>query len=262
MNKNYFMIDGSALCSQIRQIWREDNEMRNRRLCPRQLIDYCMMNHSDLHGNSYKRAVFYFARGDETEIEKYIVLPNFKNPGEVRDLNIIFAGHKLKKSAEFDSFVEEKVPSKFQDRFQKSEKGIDLQICCDAFKLLTRSDVERFTILTNDGDFIPFLQTVKEFGCNVSLLNVSPYLNPNVALVREADSYDCLAEEHLGLVFESSLALVEDANGDTELEVEETSPAKAVAPTESADEHDIEGSSIKGNGGNELSEDSEKEPKN
>lgn len=77
-----------------------------------------------LHGGSYKRATFYFPKGDEVATETYLQMPDHRRPGEIRDLHFKYCGHKLKKSVEFEKFVEEKVPPKFHERFAKSEKGI------------------------------------------------------------------------------------------------------------------------------------------
>jgi hypothetical protein len=117
MNANYFFIDGSALMAQIRQLQRAQPIYRNRKLCPRRFIDYQMLALEDLHGRSYKRATFYFANGDDANISEYLLLPDHNSPGIIRDIHFKFCGHKLKKSAEFDKFVEENVPQKFQSRF-------------------------------------------------------------------------------------------------------------------------------------------------
>ena len=142
MNANYFFIDGSALTAQIRQLRRAEPVYRARKLCPLEFINHFMMWLRELHGGSYKRATFYFPQGDEAAVEEYLRMPNHRQPGEIRDLQFKFCGHKLKKSAEFDKFVEETVPTKFQSRFSKSEKGIDIEICCDALRLASSSRVE------------------------------------------------------------------------------------------------------------------------
>jgi uncharacterized LabA/DUF88 family protein len=144
----------------------------------------------ELHGGSYKRAVFYFPKGDEAGVEEFITMPDHRISGEVRDIHFKFCGHKLKKSNEFDRFIEESVPSKFQGRFSKSEKGIDIEICCDALRLASMAKVDRLFLFTNDGDFIPLCRTIKEFGANISVLHLSDLIVPNIELLREADSYD------------------------------------------------------------------------
>jgi uncharacterized LabA/DUF88 family protein len=201
MNNVYFFIDGSALTAQIRQLQRAEPLFRDRKLCPKELLRVIMYSLSELHGRSYKRAVFYFPRGDEAAVEKFIAVPDHNRPGVVRDLHFKFCGHKLKKSAEFDKFVEENVPTKFQDRFQKSEKGIDIEMCCDALRLASTGKLERLFLLTNDGDNVPLCRALKEFGSNISILHLSEATPPNADLVRESDSYDVVPKTALNLMF-------------------------------------------------------------
>lgn len=155
----------------------------------------------ELHGGGYKRATFYFPKGDEVAIEQYLQMPDHRHPGEIRDLQFKFCGHKLKKSTEFDAFVAEKVPQKFQSRFSKSEKGIDIEICCDALRLASRSRLERLFLFTNDGDFIPLCRTIKEYGANVSIIHLFKITKPNHDLLREADSYDVVTPLALNTIF-------------------------------------------------------------
>jgi uncharacterized LabA/DUF88 family protein len=201
MLANYFFIDGSALTSQIRQLRRADPSFKDRKLCPKRLMDYLMHNLQELHDGQYKRITFYFPVGDEATIEEYLVVPDHRQPGEVRDLHFKFCGQKLKRSAEFNEFVETKVPAKFQDRFSKSEKGIDIEICCDGLKLASASRLERLFLLTNDDDFVPFCRAIKEFGANISIIHLSDTVARNVSLLREADSYDVVPRANLQQMF-------------------------------------------------------------
>jgi uncharacterized LabA/DUF88 family protein len=197
----YFFIDGSALTSQIRQLRRADASFKDRKLCPKKFIGYFQSSLMHLHAGAYKRVTFYFPVGDETAIEDYILLPDHNKPGEIEDLHFKFCGQKLKKSAEFNEFVETKVPSKFKDRFSKSEKGIDIEICCDAFKLARSSRLDRLFLLTNDDDFIPFFRMIKEFGANISIFHLSDVAQRNVSLLREADTYNVVPMSRLQELF-------------------------------------------------------------
>ncbi len=201
MSANYFFIDGSALTAQIRQLRREDPSFKDRKLCPKLLTEYFMRALRELHGGSYKRVTFYFPIGDEAAVEEYLVMPDHKVPGEVRDIHFKFCGQKLKRSAEFTEFVETQVPAKFQHRFSKSEKGIDIEICCDALKLASGSRLERLFLFTNDDDFIPLCRTIKEYGANVSLIHLSETANQNLSLLRETDSFDVVPKSELQQLF-------------------------------------------------------------
>jgi hypothetical protein len=128
-------------------------------------------------------------------------MPERSRPGEVRDMHFKFCGEKLKKSGVFDALVEAHIPDQFRDRVSKSEKGIDIEICCDALKLASASEIDRLFLLTNDRDFIPLCKTLKEFGANISLIHLSKATNPSVELLKEVDSYDLVPFEALQAMF-------------------------------------------------------------
>jgi uncharacterized LabA/DUF88 family protein len=190
---NYIFVDGSALTAQIRKLRKADPSFKDRRLCPRRFVSYLMgAALMELHGGSYKRATFYFPKGDEAGAEEYLIIPDHKRPGEVRDLHFKFCGEKLKKSAKFDKIVEDHIPEEFRDRVSKSEKGVDIEISCDALKLASASQIERLFLFTNDRDFIPLCRTLKEFGADISIIHLSPVTTPSAELLHEADSYDVI----------------------------------------------------------------------
>jgi len=201
MNANYFFIDGSALSAEIRVIRRVDPKFESRKLCPILLLRYFMRNLSDLHGNSYKRATFYFPTDDEVNVAKHVAIPDHSNPGEIRDLHFKYCGQKLKRTKDFNEFVETQVPDKFRNHFSKSEKGIDIEMCCDAFKLASSARLDRLFLLTNDEDFVPFCRAIKEFGANISIIHLWDDKRRNISLLREADSYDVVADSQLHEVF-------------------------------------------------------------
>jgi len=156
--------------------------------------------HEDLHQSSFKRATFYFPSGDDDAVERHLIVPDYKKPGAIRDINIKYCGQKLKKSADFDEFFAT-IPAKFHNRFQKSEKGIDIEICCDAFKLAAAGKLERLFLLTNDDDFIPFCRMIKEYGANISIFHLTDSITPNVSLLKECDSYDVVENDELSGMF-------------------------------------------------------------
>ena len=201
ISDNYFFIDGSALTGQIRRLRKADPSFKDRRLCPKKFVSHFMNRLIELHGGAYKRATFYFPNGDDEVGRDYLLLPDLKRPGEIRDIHFKYCGEKLKKSAVFDKIVEEFIPEEFRDRVSKSEKGVDIEICCDALRLATRSKVDRLFLLTNDRDFIPLCRTLKEFGANVSLIYLSAATSPGTELLSEVDSYDLISFEELQNMF-------------------------------------------------------------
>lgn len=200
MIENYFFIDGSALVSQIKTLQKAKKEFAGKKLNPIKFIFNFLDTIGDLNLDEFKRAVFYFPT-DDKEPEVYINIPDIKKPGLVRDISFKYCGEKLKHSQSFNSFLET-VPKRWIDRCTKSEKGIDIEICCDAFKLAFNGKMERLFILTNDRDFIPLCRTLKDLGVNVSLIHLSKHTNINKPLVKECDTYDLVDEESLPNLFD------------------------------------------------------------
>jgi uncharacterized LabA/DUF88 family protein len=225
MLANYFFIDGSALCAQIRVLQREDRSFEKRRLIASKLIEYFCESLVILGAGDFKRATFYFPKGDEIAIQDYLVIPEFKKPGTVRDIHFKFCGQKLKGSAQFTEFVESNVPAKWRDRFSKSEKGVDIEICCDALKLASASRMERLFLFTNDDDFLPLCRTLKEFGANISIIQLTDLVAPNTSLVSDVDSYDVVRQDALQDMFVPPFVTVE-----TELTT--ARPPELVVPSE------------------------------
>lgn len=203
MNNNYYCIDGSALISQIKRLWKKSLIYKNKKLDPLEFVSNLMYAFPELGSTSYKRATFYFPTG-ENDLNKYLLMPDMKSPGLIRDIHFKYCGEKLKGSQSYNNWLET-VPSKHKDKCVKSEKGIDMEICCDVLKLASFGKIDRLFLLTNDRDFLPLCRTLKDFGVNISLIQLSINVDPNKLLLNECDSYDVLDEEKLKKVFKIDL---------------------------------------------------------
>jgi uncharacterized LabA/DUF88 family protein len=206
LEQNYFFFDGSALLYQIRRLQEQRGIYKGHRLDPLQLMR-CLANAGFMRDLiavantwSFKRAVFYFAAGDES-VERLIQVPDATQPSLVRDVGFKFCGARLPRSKEFDEFVATDVPEKFRDRFSKSEKGVDIEICCDALQLAATGRLDRLLLLTNDSDFLPLVRKLKEFGANVSLMHLSSASRVNGDLASLCDSFDVIPDEQLPMIF-------------------------------------------------------------
>jgi len=200
-DKHFLFFDGSSLISQIRQLQEQQGVYKGHLLDPIRLVQQFTRSSSvrDIIGTGYKRAVFYFADGDAS-VEKFLQIPDRTQPGLVRDIEFRFCGEKLPHSKKLDEFIES-VPDEFRDRFTKSEKGVDIEICCDALQLTATGNLERLFLLTNDSDFLPLCRKIKEFGANISLLRLSTARPVNKDLVELCDSFDIVNESSLPYVF-------------------------------------------------------------
>lgn len=216
MLDNYYFIDGSALMAQIRRAWGIQLVTSGSKLCPLKFIQYFQNRLIELHEGSFKRATFYFPVGDEESVERHIAIPDFRKSGAIRDISIKYCGQKIKQSKQFDKFVEDNVPQKWRDRFSKSEKGVDIEICCDALRLASFGKMERAFLLSNDDDFVPFCRTIKEFGANISLLHLTDKITQNISLLHAVDSYDVVKAEDLSSIFEDVAVTAEPHEADDE----------------------------------------------
>lgn len=200
MDQNYYFIDGSALLAQIRTLWKKESIYNWRRLDPLKFIKHLVFSFPELGSANYKRAEFYFPVGEQN-METYLLMPKSTTPGLVRDVHFKNCGEKLDRSSAYEEWLET-VPSQWKDRCVKSEKGVDIEICCDALRLASLGKMDRLFLLTNDRDFIPLCKTLKDFGVNISLIHLSKFTNPNKLLIDECDSYDLLRPEYLEQIFE------------------------------------------------------------
>jgi uncharacterized LabA/DUF88 family protein len=205
VSDNYFFFDGSALCAQIRTLWKRDRAFEGRKLDAIRYVTHLQRANSltELHGGNFKRATFYFPKGDEDTAAKHLMMPKLNTPGLVRDTHFKYCGEKLKRSKTYAKWVETDVPQKWRDRVSKSEKGVDIEICCDALRLVSVSKLDRLFLLTNDADFVPLCKTLKDLGTNVSLIYLSEFQAPNKALLDEVDTYDVVPVATLQTLFDS-----------------------------------------------------------
>lgn len=203
---DYMFFDGSSLVTQIRQLHGKDGRFRGHKLRPLNLVSYfddAVI--TDGLGTVYKRAVFYFAKGD-SQAEQVLDLPNRSTPGLVRDVEFRFCGRKMPGSARYEEWLET-VPDEFRERCQRSEKGVDIEICCDALQLAAAKLMDRLLLLTNDSDFVPLCRMLKQLGANVSLIRLSEARPVNEELAEACDSYDVVDERHLLAAFGLSAAM-------------------------------------------------------
>jgi uncharacterized LabA/DUF88 family protein len=208
---NFLFFDGSSLVAQIKQLQNARAEFKDNKLDVIRLVAGFVTAYElrDVFGSGYKRAVFYFAAGDK-QIVQYLTLPDFKKPGLVRDIEIRYCGEKLPRSAKYEKFLTT-VPAEFLDRCQKSEKGVDIEICCDALQLAAAGHLGRAFLLTNDSDFVSLCRKLKEVGANISLLRLSDARPVNMKLAQACDSHDLFPERLLHHAFGISPATVEKA---------------------------------------------------
>ncbi len=199
---NYFFVDGSCLVGDIVSL-KSNKRYAGRRLsvskCALEFVRACgpILSLDDYY---FRRFVFYFVKG-ESRIEDNVVLPKRFLPGEAKDVQVKYCGQKLRRSSRVDKWIEtHKPPAYVMDRFHRSEKAVDTQICCDALQLACSGKLDRLILYTNDSDFMPLAETLKSLGCNASLIRLTDsYVNKE--LCEAFDTFTVLDQSQLELVF-------------------------------------------------------------
>ena len=61
--------------------------------------------------------------------------------------------------------------------------------------------MQRIFLLTNDDDFVPFCQAIRDFGVNISIVHLFDTGTPNLSLLKAADTYDTVSQPSLAELF-------------------------------------------------------------
>ncbi|MBT3011224.1 MAG: NYN domain-containing protein [Candidatus Thiodiazotropha sp. (ex Lucina pensylvanica)] len=202
MSNTYLFVDGSSLLGDLHRLRQKKPDLKGRKL---DLLKFC--NHfvhgpyQAFVGEGYKRFSIYFVKG-ENRLTEHIILPKFTTPDIVEDVHIRYCGKRLQGSKKLQDWMNNENPPQYVlDRFGKSEKAVDTQICCDALQLASNNRLDRLFIYTNDFDFMPLFDTLKSMGANISLFRLTKD-KVNKALVENADSFHVPKAEALEAMFE------------------------------------------------------------
>jgi uncharacterized LabA/DUF88 family protein len=186
MDNNYFFIDGSCLLGDIKRL-KSSIEFKNKKFNIDNFYQH-FSTHYRQFGSGYRRFTIYFVNG-ENRIKDQLILPNFKLPNQIEDFHVKYCGKKISGTKRVETWVNKSNPPRYvMDRFNKSEKAVDTQICCDALQLAAVNRLDRLFLYTNDYDFMPLIEVLKALGVNVSLIKLSSTA-VNKDLVENSDSF-------------------------------------------------------------------------
>jgi uncharacterized LabA/DUF88 family protein len=194
---NFFFVDGSALIADVRTYRRGHPSLKEKKFWLQELVnDLTGRRLHRLHGQSFKRFVFYFAIGD-VRVKETFQLPNITEPGVGTDIFIQYCGKRLPKSKKVDAWISKyNPPAAVMDKLHRSEKAVDTQICCDALQLAAYNKLNRLFLYANDSDFLPLFSTLRQCGANISLIRLFAK-GTNKDLLKECDSFDVLNDSAL-----------------------------------------------------------------
>jgi uncharacterized LabA/DUF88 family protein len=189
MGNNYLFVDGSCLLADIGRIKRSFKELNNKMLSVEKFYRHFIgRKYSQYIGEGYKRFTIYFVK-NEDRVKDLLIMPNFKSPNQIEDLHIKYCGKKVSRSTNVEAWIEKTNPPPYiMERFNKSEKAVDTQICCDALQLAAVNRLDRLFLYTNDYDFMPLIDVLKTLGVNITLIKLNS-LPVNKELVENCDSF-------------------------------------------------------------------------
>ena len=187
IDNNYFFVDGSCLLGDIKRIKSSSHELRNKKFNIDNFYKHFVTMYPQFaHG--YRRFTIYFVTG-ENRIKDQIIIPNFKTPNQIEDFHVKYCGKKISGTKRVETWLNKTNPPQYvMDRFNKSEKAVDTQICCDALQLAAVNRIDRLFLYTNDFDFMPLIGVLKALGVNVNLMKLSSTA-VNKDLVENSDSF-------------------------------------------------------------------------
>ena len=201
MENNYFFVDGSALLADVRKARAAVGLPATATFDILAFVRYFAgMRFHEFHGGAYKRFVFYFVHDDE-RLRSTIIIPDFTRPGEVSDIRIEYCGKRIKQYEQAKEWLDQNnAPDFVRECLYRSEKAVDTRICCDALQLAAVNRLDRLFLYTNDYDFVPVCQTLRQMGANVNLFRIRSE-SVNTALVAECDAFHVMGESDLRACF-------------------------------------------------------------
>ncbi len=197
----YYFVDGSSLIADINALWRSNPTLKKKKLSIVEFARYFTGERFyPLIGEGYKRFVVYFVKNDD-RISSFFVLPNRTDPAEMPDVQIKYCGKRVHGSKAAYKWIEKKKPPKsVLEILKKSEKAVDTQICCDALSLSCHRNLSRLFLYTNDYDYLPLCEALKNNGSNISLFRLAKK-SVNKSLVENCDSFSVVSSKELEPLF-------------------------------------------------------------
>ena len=190
---NYLFVDGSCLLGDIKRIKSKMPALKDKKFCLLSFYKHFTGGEYRKYlSEGYRRFTIYFVNG-EHRTKDQMEIPNFKEPNLIEDFHIKYCGKKVSGAKRVDSWIEKNSPPQYiMDRFNKSEKAVDTQICCDALQLAAVNRLDRLFLYTNDFDFMPLINVLKTLGVNATLIRLTDAA-VNKDLVENSDSF-CVPE--------------------------------------------------------------------
>jgi uncharacterized LabA/DUF88 family protein len=128
--------------------------------------------------------------------------------GQTGHWQIKECGHNLKGAKTIPEAELSKLSEEYRDIYPRGEKGVDMELACDALTLAANGAAQCFVFMINDRDFVPLLQAIQRFGANTYIAGLDIRQKVQDSLLSLADRYVTL-EPHLNNIFDYTAPVVE-----------------------------------------------------
>jgi uncharacterized LabA/DUF88 family protein len=200
-----FFVDGSHLFASTERVKQQHPELKSSKLNIAKLSGYL----TDTFGenfNSSVRVIYYFRKND-TRIKDSLTIPPLH--GERGHWQIKECGENLKGQKPIPTDILDQLPEEYRDMYPRAEKGVDMELACDALLLAAQGTVRSFVFVINDRDYIPLLAAIQRLGLNNYLSGLDVRQKIQEKLLNLSDRYLTL-ETHLNDIFDYSPPVEDD----------------------------------------------------
>jgi len=184
-DKYYISIDGTCLLFQVLELRRKKVVPAKSKLNLDKFVQV-MQNSWDPEGYRMLRAVCYFKQNDD-RIDKLLKIPDFNVPGQKNRLQIEECGINIKDTLSDKDLL--KLPTEKRDVFPRGEKGLDIQLTCDALTFISTGKISSIALLVNDRDYVPLFKSAQLLGANIYLSALHSKIKVREELIKYSDRY-------------------------------------------------------------------------
>jgi uncharacterized LabA/DUF88 family protein len=194
-DRAYSLIDGSHLFASISELWRTKQEYKDLKI-DISILSYFLLQTWRRYLGSHVRDIYYFKKQD-SRLTKMLYIPDTRTPNQKDHWQIKECGQSITSIPDEEL---QKLDPKYRDQFRRAEKGLDIQLACDAMSLVTSGRATNLVFLVNDRDFVPLFEAIQRVGANTYLTALHSSLHIAKELADLADKYLTL-DDNLNAIF-------------------------------------------------------------
>ena len=195
IERGIHVIDGSHLFASITRVWRDHEELQNKKL-KIDVFTRAVHSYWTPYTGPAIRSIYYFKKGDK-RLKTMLDIPSSQSPNHKSHWQINECAQSVTSIP--DSEIQ-KLDPKYHDLFHKAEKGLDMELACDALQLVADRRIDSVGFLVNDRDYIPLFKALQRLGANTYISGLDIRQPVQKSLVDLADLYHTF-ESDLDLFF-------------------------------------------------------------